>query len=222
MKSLNKKYKTHFTDKSFIFALFIGLIFLIVSLIINFYAGTYATANASNPVQDIILSNIPVFNVDLLFIYGTLVLWIFIIGLLLYEPNKIPFVIKSIALFVVIRSVFITLTHIGPSPDQILISSDFSYSANLLTKFSFGGDLFFSGHTGAPFLLALIFWKNKYLRTIFTLAALFFGTIVLLGHMHYSIDVLSAFFITYAIYHIALLFFKKDKKYFDHETEILS
>jgi hypothetical protein len=42
-----------------------------------------------------------------------------------------------------------------------------------------------------------------------------FGIVVLLGHLHYSIDVLSAFFITYSIYHICELFFKTDKKIFD-------
>jgi hypothetical protein len=31
-----------------------------------------------------------------------------------------------------------------------------------------------------------------------------------LAHLHYSIDVLSAFFITYTISHIACVFFKKD------------
>ena len=83
-----------------------------------------------------------------------------------------------------------------------------------MEKFAFGGDLFFSGHTGLPFLMALIFWDNKYLRWIFILTSVMFATVVLLAHLHYSIDVLSAFFITYTIFHIALFLFKKDRRLF--------
>jgi hypothetical protein len=215
MKNLNRRYKTYFTDRSFIISVLVGLLFLILSFVINFYAGTYATERASNSVQDIVLSNIPVFDVDLIFIYGPLVLWLFVGCLCAYKPNRIPFILKSIALFIVIRSVFITLTHIGPFPDQIALSAA---PTSWIYKFTFGGDLFFSSHTGLPFLMALLFWKHKYLGWIFTATAVFFGTIVLLGHMHYTIDVLSAFFITYTIYHIALKFFKKDKKLFDEKT----
>ena len=84
--------------------------------------------------------------------------------------------------------------------------------------FAFGGDLFFSAHTGTPFLMALAFWDNKFLRILFIVTAVFFGVIVLLGHFHYSIDVLAAFFITYTIYHMAEIIFKKDKKCFDDVT----
>ena len=214
MKNLNRKYKTYFTQKSFIISVLIGILFLLASFVINFYAGTYATENASSPVQDIILSNIPVFDVDATFIYGPLFLWLFVAIILLYEPKKIPFVLKSVALFILVRSIFITLTHIGPFPDQIIVSAD---PSKWVSKFTFGGDLFFSAHTGLPFLMSLIFWDNKYFKWIFFATAVFFGIIVLLGHMHYTIDVLSAFFITYTIYHIALALFKKDKEHFDRK-----
>jgi membrane-associated phospholipid phosphatase len=61
-----------------------------------------------------------------------------------------------------------------------------------------------------PFLLGLIYWDNKILRLIFIATSVVFGTTVLLGHTHYSIDVFAAFFITYSIFHIALYLFKKD------------
>lgn len=70
-----------------------------------------------------------------------------------------------------------------------------------------GNDLFFSGHTALPFLMALIFWQNVKLRWAFILLSLFFGSAALLGHLHYSIDVFAAFFITYGIFHIALKIF---------------
>ena len=203
-----KKYKSYLTNKDFLLSSGVAVIFLILSLVINFYAGTYATLRASNAVTDIVLSNIRVYDVDGVFVYGAIILWIFIALLCVFEPKRIPFVFKSTALFVLIRSIFISLTHIGPFPSQLVIESD------LLAKFTPGGDLFFSAHVGLPFLLALIFWENIRLRVFFIASSLFFGAIVLMGHLHYSIDVLAAFFITYTIYHMACAFFPKDKKIF--------
>ena len=214
MEQIKTKYKESFTDKKFIISTILSFVFLFIAIIINFYAGTYATERASLPVTDIILSNIRVFDVDGFFTYGPVFLIIFGTLLCLYHPKKIPFVVKSLALFVVIRSVFISLTHLGPFPTQNIIAS----GGNILSKFTFGGDLFFSGHTGIPFLLALIFWQYKPLRYLFLADSLLMGTIVLLGHYHYSIDVLAAFFITYTIYHMALYLFKKDKQRFDGPT----
>jgi hypothetical protein len=211
MKIWSQKWKDIITNKDFLKSVFIAFIFLLISLYINFRAGNYATEKASLPVTDIILSNIRVFDVDGFFVWGPIFLFSLITILCLYHPKKIPFILKNIALFTVIRSIFISLTHLGPFPTQIVVEN----AASLINKFTFGGDLFFSGHTGIPFLIALIFWHNKKLRYFFLAYSFFMGTIVLLGHYHYSIDVLAAFFITYSIYHIALYLFKKDKKMFD-------
>ncbi len=208
MKETLISYKTHFKDKKFIWSVIIALLFLAVSLVINFYAGTYATESASSPVTDIILSNTKAFDLDGLFVYGSLIFFFFSCFICLRDPEKIPFAGKSIALFIITRSIFISMTHIGPFPSQIAIHSD------ILSKLTFGGDLFFSGHTGLPFLLALIFWQNKTIRNIFIAFSLFFAVVVLLAHLHYTIDVMSAFFITYTIFHIAEFLFAKERKLF--------
>ena len=200
--------KTHFSNKSFLRSIFVALVLFSLALMINYYAGTYATHEESSSVTDIILSNTRPHDVDGLFIYGSYSLVILIAFLVFRRLNTLPFVVETIALFTVIRSVFITLTHIAPFPTGISINS------SLLSKVSFGGDLFFSGHTGLPFLLALIFWKVPHLRYLFLFFSFFLATVVLLGHLHYSIDVLSAFFISYGIFHIALRLFKKDYRLF--------
>lgn len=205
MQKIIDDYKIHFREKRFVFSLILSFTMFFVSLIVNFYAGMYATNKASNSVTDIVLSNIRTFDVDGLFVYGGFVLFLIIVLFSFFNPKKIPFTIKSISLFIIIRSVFISLTHIGPFPTQALVPS-----ANLISYVSFTGDLFFSGHTGLPFLMALIYWENKWIRIFFLSCSVFFGIVVLLGHLHYSIDVLSAFFITYTIFHISETFFTKD------------
>ncbi len=207
MENIIKGYKLHFKNRGFVISVVFAMAMLVVSLFVNFYAGMYATNRASNAVSDIILSNIRTFDVDGLFVYGGFSLFIFIVILCLVNPKKIPFTVKSISLFIVIRSIFISLTHLGPFPTQALVPAE-----NIISYVSFTGDLFFSGHTGLPFLMALIYWDNKFIRYLFFALSLFFGVVVLLGHLHYSIDVLSAFFITYTIYHISETIFKKDYK----------
>lgn len=205
-------YLSYFKNKAFVWSVVLSLVMLVMSLLINFYAGTYATEKASNSVTDIILSNVRVFNLDEVFVYGTFFFWIFFMFICFRHPYKIPFSLKAISLFTVIRSIFISLTHIGPFPGQVVLDS--GHLSAIISKFSFGADLFFSGHTGLPFLLALIFWETKILRIIFILSSISFAVVVLLAHLHYSIDVLSAFFITYTIFHLSEIFFKKDRALF--------
>lgn len=189
----------------------VGLFLLILSLFINFAANKFATSHISNSVNDIILDNIPTFNVDFVFFQGFGLFLAFVFFLLVKEPRRIPFALKAIATFIIVRSAFIILTHIGPPPNEMFFDPG-AFSKKLTA----GGDIFFSSHTGLPFLMTLLFWENKIIRNIFLTTSLVFGAAVLLGHMHYSIDVFSAFFITYGIFHIARTFFAKDYKMFLH------
>ena len=211
MEKFVHRYKTAFTSRDFNFSLAIALVSLVLAFSFNYFTSNYATEHAGNQVTDIVLSNIPIFNVDTIFIYGPVVLWLFFVVILLNEPKRIPFALKSVALFIVIRAIFTTMTHLGPYPYDI--PEDFA--TGFARTMTFGGDLFFSGHTGLPFLMALMLGGiHKYYYFVFIGAAVFFGAIVLLGHYHYTIDVAAAFFITYSIYVLSCKWFKKDMKAF--------
>ena len=207
--TIKGRYVKYGKDRQFVFSAILAIVVLLLSTLVNYAAGTYATEMVSNSVTDVVLSNTRVFDVDLFFVYGSGLLGVFIAFLLLIEPKRIPFTLHALTLFILIRSIFISLTHIAPYPSQATL--DLGRVAN---KFIFGGDLFFSGHTGIPFLMALIFWQNRTLRYIFIAWSVAFGITVLLGHLHYTIDVLSAFFITYTIFHLAEIFFKKERAVF--------
>lgn len=203
----------HTIDKSFLISTLVAFILLFISLIINYYAASFATSSISNPVTDIILDNVNVWDVDGLFVYGSIAFWIFVTGVLVWRVKYVPFILKSIALFVFIRSISISLTHIAPFAGQVVESKN-----NLIHFFTFGGDLFFSAHVGLPFLLTLLFWHHKDLKYIFLATSILFTFVVLAGHYHYSIDVFAAFFITPTIAIIAKYFFKKDYKLFIQDT----
>jgi len=212
MKKIFSKHKFHWKNKSFQTDVFLGSLIFILSLLANHFASIYANMRASNYVTDILLDNLPVVDVDGILIYGTILFFIFVVGCLIAEPKRTPFVLKSAGLFYLIRSVFIMLTHLGPVPDQTPIEI-----GNILDRIISGNDFFFSGHTGLTFLIALIFWDEKWIRNVALFTCMIFSIGVLLGHLHYSIDVFAAFFITYSILHIAKRMFKSDYKLFHTE-----
>lgn len=210
MKNLLAKYKESFKNTELVISIVASLLLFMVGLVATYFAIIYANETASSPVTDVILSNVRVFDVDGFFVYGPVVFWV-ILGLyVISDLKRLPFTLKSIGLFLIIRSIFISLTHIGPFPTHVQLNS----SSGVLGVFTSGNDLFFSSHTGMPFLMALAFWNNKYVRYFSLAASIFFGTVVLLAHLHYSIDVFAAFFITYGIFHISEKWFKWDRQIF--------
>ncbi len=209
MKHLFKKHKFYWSQKQFVLSALFGFFLLAISLTINYYANLYAMAKAGNSVGDILLNILPVVNTNIIFFEGAAVFVFLLFVLMAYEPKAIPFVIKSVALFVIIRSFFIVLTHFGPDPTH----APFDNNA-FLAIFTSSSDLFFSGHTGLPYLFALIFWQQRNLRWLFLGSSVVAAVSVLLAHYHYTIDVASAFFITFGIYHIARRLFKKDYNFF--------
>ncbi len=205
MKNLFNKHKALWIQRSFYLGVALGILLLVLGIGATYYANFYTTVHASNPVTDIILDNVPTFNVDFIFSEGASIFVAVLSLILLLEPRRIPFVLKTAAIFFLTRSIFMMLTHIAPPPHGSYVDP-----ADLIYKFSSGDDLFFSAHTGFPFLLALIFWDEKYLRNLLIICSAIGGVAVLLGHLHYSIDVFSALFISFGVYHASMKLFRSD------------
>lgn len=210
-----RRYQASWFDRYVRFSIPLSLlVFLLSVFVVQPMAIEFANDAATSPVGDIILSNTPVFNVGYFFVYGMFIMIAFITLLCLYYPKRAPFVLHSLTLFILVRSAFVSMTHVGNFTTQAIST----FGPGITMQF-FGADHFFSGHAGAPFLMALIFWDNRALRYIFLAWSVFFSIVVLLGHLHYTIDVFSAFFITFGIYHIARRFFPREHALFLRATE---
>ena len=215
MKKIILRHRYFWDQKIFRRSFIFGVFLLAVSLLFNHVTSIYVDHRAGPYVQDLLLDNLPVVNINWIINEGVLIYAAFMIFFIIIKPERITFVLKSLAIFIFIRAFFTTLTHLGPAPSQTYLDPD-----DLLIKLNAGRDMFFSGHTGLPFLMALIFWnENKLVRDVSLAASVIFGSSVLLGHLHYSIDVFAAFFISYTIYHIAQKFFAKDFILFNKKTE---
>jgi hypothetical protein len=201
---------TNFWNKKNFVSFIKSAVLLAIALIIQRIADIYVGKLQGIPVNDIILNNIPTFDIDSLIILSTLTFSFIIVFLSITKPQYLNFGIKTLAIFIITRSFFITLTHLGANPRELQFdpNSIGYWLYNVL--YNTHGDYFFSGHTGILFLMSLIFWQNKYWRIFFFLVTVIFGLEVLLAHIHYSIDVFAAPFMTYGIFSVSKYLFKED------------
>lgn len=200
-----------YKDRSFLISVGVGLVMLVASQVAVFYSGNYTNLSASNSVTDIVLSNTRIYDVGGVFVYGVLIMIACLAMLVIMRPRYLPFTLKSISFLYFVRSISVSLTHISAYPYRATLdASSYFLTSPFFRVYFTGDDLFFSGHVALPFLMSLIFWDNVVLRIVFLLASIIFGVVVLLGHLHYSIDVFSAYFITYSVYILSRRAFRKD------------
>lgn len=190
-----------------------GILIFGLALIVQRYAYDYVDNRVNGThVGDLLLDNLPIVNLDFFIVEGAIISTLIVIFFLITNPKYILFAIKTLALFIIVRSFFISLTHLGTNLHQITLNAnsigfsiyDFLYNSK--------NDFFFSGHVGASFLFALIFWKEILYRNLFIVISIIFGVSMVLAKMHYSIDIFAAPFIVYGIYEISKRLFQKDFK----------
>jgi hypothetical protein len=192
-------------------SLYLGLLLVVLALVIQINAGEHSAryAMSAPAAGDLFLDNLPIWHIGFVIVIIAILFWVFSCLLLVVHPSRLLFAIKAIALFIIFRAFFMNLTHLGLYPGAAM-PGDQNVGWGFYRHLTFEGNFFFSGHTGFPFLLALIFWDNNFWRRFFVLATFFFAAAVLLAHVHYSIDVFAAPFIVYGIFAITAKYFPKD------------
>lgn len=177
--------------------IFLSIILFIIANILNVMAGDFVDSIPGKVVSDIILDNIPAIDLSFFYIQGiTLILIVFFVYPIIYKVKKIHIAISQFSLLLMIRSFFMVLTHLK-LPTQAILPTTNAF----VSIISFRNDLFFSGHTAVPFLGFLIY-KNKKLKLFFLLCTITMMLTVLFMHVHYSIDVFAALFITYGSFEL--------------------
>jgi hypothetical protein len=197
-----------------------------IVLALAFRAGSYAAMTAAAvwnelrpapTLPDVVLSVVP--YVDWV-ARANYVLWLALyfpvaLALLWTAPGRfVRFTITG-ALVSLARGVAMVATGLGaPDPARagpgisghdpvsafIALLSPWQVFANGSMQAYLTKDLFFSGHTATTFLLLLYVWPWPRLRWPAVLGHLLVVASVFLAHLHYAIDVLGAYAVTFAIY----------------------
>lgn len=112
------------------------------------------------------------------------------------QPAIFISIIISLVLIIILRMISIYLVALDP-PDGLIKLID------PLTSLTYGGrgifmtkDLFFSGHTSNLFMFYLCLQKRRD-KLFVLLGCIIVAVLVLVQHVHYSIDVIAAFIITW-------------------------
>jgi len=202
LKTKFLKWKIEIWEHKYL--LLLSLVFLIIAGILDYYSGIYTNRVGSAVSPDIILDNIPPVNFQLIFTYG----YLFVLAVLFFYPlffkvKSLHKVISQFSLLIMIRSIFICFTHLKAPVDAIAVKFPW-----IISHASFNNDLFFSGHVAVPFLGFWLFNEEK-IKYFFLFSSLIMAVVVLFMHVHYSIDVFSAFFIAYGSYKIGEWLFRK-------------
>jgi len=186
-------------------AILFSITFISIALYINYIGGLYTDKSGNAAPGDIILDKFK--PVDLSFIYVWLniaVIAAIFLYPIIFKRDKFCYVTNMVSLFIIVRVLFLISTHLKTPADIIL--PDYP---SIFQKIHFKNDLFFSGHAGLPFLGFLIFKENKKLRYFLLASSLVFGIVVLLMHVHYTIDVTASYFITYGVFKIGEKIFRE-------------
>ncbi len=195
---LHYHWKVLLSDHTFKVAFFIGVCLLTLGYLVDYLAAFYKDSQTYISVGDLLLDNIPTYNLEFIFTWGMYFLTSLIfIYPFFFRPELTPFVIKCYAVLLYVRSGCILLTNVGP-PHGFYFDS-FKAGKDVIADILFRNDLFFSGHTAFPFLAFWLF-RDSWIRWVFLIGTILQAITVLLMHIHYSIDVVAAFFFAYGTY----------------------
>ena len=178
---------------------YFGILAVLAGAALNFasetYLHNYMSEGKTLPMlSDLILDNLPFYNVSLIYDVFCLVP-IFLV--LLYFVHKkdyerIPLFLVLTGIFYIVRGIFIVLTPFGNPPM-------FNGSDPLFHGFSnFELGVYPSGHTGNVFLMFLLV-KDKTYKWLIFICLVIVIIALFLARGHYSIDILSGLFFSYAI-----------------------
>lgn len=148
-------------------------------------------------MNDILLKHFTPHNVSIaifIFVWATALL---IIVRSVQQPAIFLQVLWAYILLTALRMITISLVPLNPPESLIELKDPLSnafYGSKFITK-----DLFFSGHTSTMFIIFLCL-KNKMDRVFALVATMLVGVLVLVQHVHYTMDVLAVPPFTYLVY----------------------
>lgn len=150
----------------------------------------YIEQRPGRELNDALLYILPARDVSRLIFTINWVMSLFMFFQCLKQPRLFLLFLWSFIILVLLRITAISLVPLHPPAHIIVLQDPLSNLFYGKTKF-IEKDLFFSGHTATPFAMFLCF-SNKRHKALALAATIAAGSLVLVQHVHYTIDVLAA------------------------------
>lgn len=193
-------WKKAWQNKPFRVKTICGFIILIIILLFFPFFFNYIELRNGYTINDTILANIPSYNLSIPIFAIIWFVSFLILVTAVTDPSVMILFLWAFIFLSVSRIISISVIPLDPPAHLIPLIDPISntfYGGKFLTK-----DLFYSGHTSTQFLMFLCL-KKKALKTIALLATVSIGIMLLVQHVHYTIDVISAPLFAYINYRMA-------------------
>lgn len=152
-------------------------------------------------LDDSLLALIPARDFSLLTGLLTNGLILFGLVILVQKPETLTLALLSVSIICSIRMFAMYMVPLAPPegiiPLRDLLLENSFYANKVMVK-----DLFFSGHTSNTFLVGLLLQKKIHKQVVFA-GCFLIACLVLIQHVHYTIDVLVAPFAAWLSYYTA-------------------
>ena len=188
---------------------YIGLlIFICILIALPFFFNVIETRNGF-VFSDFVLQWIPPQNVSVAVFFLIWSSCLLLVIRMYRDPMMLLLMLWAYNGVTLVRMACIGLLSLNPPVGLIPLADPITnqfYGKQYITH-----DLFFSGHTTTVFLIFLCL-RKKADRLYVLFASITLGILLLIQHVHYTIDVLAAPVFTYAVYRMALLFTKRENE----------
>ena len=190
-------WKEVWSYRSFRNKIIVGFITLIIILASLPFFFEFIEKRHGTELNDVLLNLLPSYDFSIpIFI----LIWLGS-GVIIYRSLKNPYVcivfLWSYILLCLTRIITISFVILEPPADIIPLKDPITnifYGGKFMTK-----DLFYSGHVASQFLIALCLQNKVYKFIAFGISFLI-AIMVLIQHVHYSIDVIMAPLFAYLCY----------------------
>lgn len=183
-------WRSALQGKSFKIKLIVTTILLFICAWLAPIVFQYAEQRQGVPIPDFILEWLTATDLSLMIFIIMDALLIASVAALLTKPDHFLIVLQAYVILTLVRFITILLVPLEAPSGLILlhdpITDRFFYKGAVITK-----DLFFSGHTSILMLMAFGL-PFKILRGFVLTGGILVGTMLLIQHAHYTIDVLAA------------------------------
>ncbi len=187
---MKTNWRTYWLNKNNRIILVVSFAVLALVLLSFVQVLTYVENRKGVVFNDPVLNLLPAIDLSLIIFISTYSIAVCGIILIAPKPELFLKLVQVYTILILLRMLSLFLVPLEPPVaiiplDDILLKSTF-YSGRPNLK-----DLFFSGHVAMLLILALVLANNKF-KWFFVCGAIVVGILIMLQHVHYSIDVFAA------------------------------